>query len=66
MPVVAIGILVLASISILVPSLLKSNVIDNAMLEATRTVQQFKTIRGYYTQNIIKPVLKSQKTIKPS
>ena len=58
-PVVGIGLLIIIALAILVPSQLKDNTISNATIGAQNTVQQFKTIRGYYTNNIIKTILKS-------
>ncbi len=64
-PAGAIGVFALVGAAILLPVLLKNDIIDNAVLDANRTVQQFKTVRGYYTKNVIKPVLKAQKTVTP-
>ncbi len=64
-PASAIGVFALVGAAMLLPALLKNNLIDSAVLDATRTVQQFKTVRGYYTKNVIKPVLKAQKTVRP-
>jgi len=65
LPVMGIGCLVIVLLSFVVPGQLKLNTIENAVLEAEKTVQQFKTIRAYYTNNIVKTVLKSQ-DIRPS
>ena len=65
LPVMGIGCLVILLLSFLVPAQLKRNTIDNAIHEAEKTVQQFKTIRAYYTNNIVKTILKSQ-DIRPS
>ncbi|WP_135081806.1 methyl-accepting chemotaxis protein [Terasakiella sp. SH-1] len=48
-----------------VPSMMRNNAIENAVESATQTVEQFKTIRGYYTKNVIKKVL-ANGGLKPS
>ncbi|MCP4431108.1 MAG: DUF3365 domain-containing protein, partial [Gammaproteobacteria bacterium] len=65
LPVIAIGCLVIAVLSYIVPTQLKQNIIDNAVHDAEKTVLQFKTIRAYYTNNIIKTVIKGQ-DIRPA
>ena len=65
LPVIAVGCLVIAILSFIVPTQLKQNIVDNAVRDAEKTVQQFKSIRAYYTNNIIKTVLKSQ-DIRPA
>mgnify|MGYP006167655587 CR=1 FL=1 len=47
-------------LSFVVQAQLKQNAISNAIHDAEKTVQQFKTIRAYYTNNVIKTVLQSQ------
>ena len=42
-----------------------SNVVDNAIFNAEKTVKQFKTIRGYYARNII-PKVKKETELKIS
>lgn len=49
----------------MVPKWVAENSTDNAIASAKSTVQQFKTIRGYYTKNVVKKVLKNS-DIKPS
>ena len=38
-------------------SAMRENVEDSALPSAISTVQQYKTIRGYYTNNVVKKVL---------
>ncbi len=64
-PVIAIGCLVIAILSFVVPGQLKQNTINSAIHDAEKTVQQFKTIRAYYTNNVVKTILQSQ-DIRPS
>ncbi len=57
LPVVAVGLLAVVILSFVIPSQIKSITVDNAISEAEKTVKQFKIIRGYYTNNIVKTVL---------
>jgi methyl-accepting chemotaxis protein len=41
------------------PSLLADNARESAIRNATQTVNQFKMMRGYYTQNVVKKVLEN-------
>ncbi|MEA2985615.1 MAG: hypothetical protein QOD94_1869 [Alphaproteobacteria bacterium] len=50
--VIAIGLIWLA-----VPRLVTSMAINNATLAGAQLAAQFKTIRGYYTENVVKKVL---------
>jgi methyl-accepting chemotaxis protein len=65
LPVPIAIILCVVAIALIVPKMMA----ENARTEATRQGQQiagqFKTIRGYYTKNVIKKVVKS-KDLKPS
>jgi len=65
LPVIGPGCLVVIILSFIVPEHLKQNAVSSAILEAEKTVQQFKTIRAYYTNNVVKTVLKSQ-DIRPA
>ncbi len=65
LPVISIGCLVVVALSYVVPDQLKQNTVKNAVYNAEKTVRQFKTIRAYYTNNIVKTVLKSQ-DIRPA
>ena len=64
LPVPVVFILGLFGLWLALPSFIAENAQDNAVLSAKQTVGQFKTIRGYYTKNVIKKVLKNG-TIKP-
>jgi len=65
LPVPIALIICVAAIALVVPRIMA----ENAKTEATRMGQQvanqFKTIRGYYTKNVIKKVVKSG-SLKPS
>jgi methyl-accepting chemotaxis protein len=50
---------------LILPQVVSDNARADASAAATETVSQFKTIRGYYTKNIIKKVLKDG-NLKPS
>ena len=51
--------------AILIPMQSESNVQKEAVIAAQTTVDQFKTIRSYYTKNVIKKVL-AESSLKPS
>lgn len=50
---------------LVIPQWTAKNAVDAAIKSASETVSQFKTIRGYYTKNIIAKV-KANGTIKPA
>jgi len=56
-PVVIIFTLVIATLLTYVPSVINQNAVDPAIASAVSTVNQYKTIRGYYTKNVVKKVL---------
>lgn len=47
------------------PGMIQSDVVDGAVTSAEETVNQFKTLRAYYTKNVIKKVLAND-GLKPS
>jgi methyl-accepting chemotaxis protein len=51
-------------VNILLPKKVTENVMQSAIASAEQTVIQFKTLRQYYTNNVIKKVLQSS-SIKP-
>jgi len=55
----------IAAIWLFLPSVIADNVRADAVRTAQQIAGQFKTIRGYYTKNVIKKVV-AQGTIKPS
>lgn len=63
-PLLVVFALVIAVLLLYVPSAIRENTIDAAIPAAVSTVQQYKTIRGYYTKNVIKKV-KSASELKP-
>ncbi|MFC3151444.1 methyl-accepting chemotaxis protein [Litoribrevibacter euphylliae] len=56
-PLVLILVVVLIVLFTYVPQVTKEHAIAAAVSSAESTVKQYKTIRGYYTKNIIKKVL---------
>jgi len=56
-PLVIVIILVLIILMTYVPSVTREQAIDTAIISAESTVKQYKTIRGYYTKNIIKKIV---------
>ena len=47
------------------PGMIQTNVVDGTIASAEQTVNQFKTLRAYYTKNVIKKVLASD-GLRPS
>lgn len=64
-PVIILLILSIAFIGFYIPSSMKENAIDQAVDSSLRTIDSFKTIRKYYTVNVINKVLSSG-SINPS
>ncbi|BCG65338.1 MAG: methyl-accepting chemotaxis protein [Methyloprofundus sp.] len=64
-PVIILLTLSLVFIGFYIPSSMKENAIAQAINSSTQTIESFKTIRKYYTVNVINKVLKS-KAVKPS
>lgn len=56
-PLVIIFVFIFIVLSFYVPSITEENAIKTAINSAESTVKQYKTIRGYYTKNIIKKIL---------
>ena len=63
-PIAVVLALVVAWITL--PNLVGSNVRADAVQSGIQTVSQFKTIRGYYTKNVIKKTVDNGKPLKPS
>ena len=61
---IALAVSVLA-IWLLVPRFVADNVRADAVRSATQIAEQFKTIRAYYTKNVVKKVL-AERAMKPS
>jgi methyl-accepting chemotaxis protein len=64
-PVIALIALVSMILAIFIPQQLNRTVIDGVIQNSQSTVDQFKILRKYYTQNIIKKVVVSQ-DLRPS
>ncbi len=65
LPVPIALMIAIAGIWLFVPSMIAENVRADATLNAQKTAGQFKTIRGYYTKNVIKKVV-ADGSLKPS
>jgi len=65
LPVPVAAILAVILMFFVVPGMMRDNAIENAVDSATQTVNQFKTIRAYYTKNVIGKVL-SESSLVPS
>ncbi len=56
-PVISILILFLIFVSIYIPNIIQENAEKESITAAKNTVIQFKTIRKYYTENVVKKIL---------
>jgi len=56
-PLIIVFIIVIITLLFYVPSITREGAINNAITSAESTVRQYKMIRGYYTNNVIKKVL---------
>lgn len=54
LPITAFFAVCIIAMALLVPNLLKQNVIDSAVASATEIVAQFKVLRQYYSENVVK------------
>ena len=53
------------AITLIVPKMMAGNAREQAARQVQQVADQYKTIRAYYTRNVIKKVVKS-KSLKPS
>ncbi len=65
LPVPVLMIVVIAAIAFIVPKIVADNARREAISAGQQTAEQFKIIRKYYTNNVIKKVVKSG-VLKPS
>jgi len=65
LPVPILMIVAVIAIAIIVPKIVADNARREAVLAGRQTAEQFKIIRKYYTNNVIKKVVKSG-VLKPS
>jgi len=65
LPIPAVVILAIAAAALIMPKYLAENARQDAIQTATQVAAQFKTVRGYYTRNVIKKVLANE-GLKPS
>lgn len=56
-PTVIMYAFVLGTLALLVPDLIKQNAVRDATATARQTVTQFKTLRKYYVENVIKKLI---------
>jgi len=64
-PIIGVFTLCLVALLYLIPGQMKNSANRGAIVSAEQTVNQFKTLREYYVQNVIKPVLAS-KELRPA
>ncbi len=64
-PVASIMIVSLATLLWIVSQKISENTLTEAISQAEKTVNQFKTIRAYYTKNVISKVIAGS-NLKPS
>jgi len=60
-PIISVAIIVIIGIYFFISSQIKQNIIDQSIVNATNTVQQYKTLRKYYAGNVIGKVKKHAK-----
>ncbi len=65
LPIPVFVFIAVLGVWVFVPSMVESNVRSDAVRNAVQTVKQFKTMRGYYTKNVIKKVV-ANGSLKPS
>ncbi|GBE44240.1 methyl-accepting chemotaxis protein PctB [bacterium BMS3Bbin10] len=65
LPVPIVIVLCIAAIALIVPKIMADNAREEATRQGQQIADQFKTIRGYYTRNVIRKVVKSP-SLKPS
>ena len=65
LPIPAVMAMALVVVWLVLPQQVADNARNTAVIAAKQTVAQFKTVRGYYTNNVIKKALES-KALKPS
>lgn len=66
LPVPTVLLVILIGAVVLIPRSVETNARDNAVRAGKKTVQQFKTLRGYYTRSVIKKTVANGKPLKPS
>ena len=56
-PVVVVSIIGIAAVTYVIPRIIKQNAVDDAIEMSKNTVTQYKALRKYYTEHVIKKVL---------
>jgi len=64
-PIIGVMVALITLLVYAIPVMVARDTVVNAISSAESTVGQFKTLRGYYTKNVIKKVL-ANSSIKPS
>jgi len=59
LPIVGISIMIMIVIYFYISSQVKSNIIEQSIVNAINTVQQYKTLRKYYASNVVGKVKKN-------
>src|SRR5262245_42290263 len=57
LPIPIAVMVAIAAIWLLVPRMIAGNAIDQAVLASRNTASQFKTIREYYTENVVDKIV---------
>ncbi len=65
LPIVMIFFIMIVFLVYFIPSKMSENVLSSTIHSSEQTVKQYKTLRKYYVQNVIGPVLKS-KDLRPA
>ncbi len=55
-PISLIFIVCIIALALMIPNMVRKNTEQEAIAQAETTVQQFKTLRAYYTKNVIKKI----------
>lgn len=66
LPVPVVVVFLLVATLIFIPRWVETSARENAVSAGEQTVKQFKTIRAYYTNSVIKKTLSNGKPLKPS
>ena len=65
LPVLGLFIITILFLIYFIPQQMERNAVNNVVLSAQKTVDQFKLLRGYYTKNVVKKVL-AGKELRPA
>ncbi|MFV2056399.1 MAG: methyl-accepting chemotaxis protein [Thiohalomonadales bacterium] len=65
-PVIGVILASLLLMAWVMPVLMRENAEHEALIAAQNTVAQFKTLRAYYTRNVIKKIVQNKGDLKPA